>query len=73
MECPYCKGKLYHQNASYSANRSGYHLIIDNVSAWVCEQCGEALFDEEAVDAIQEMLTLIDTKTERLPMLATTG
>jgi hypothetical protein len=30
------------------------------VPAWVCEQCGEPLFDEETVDAIQEVLQGVD-------------
>jgi len=58
---------------SYTANRAGYHLIIDDVPAWVCEQCGEPLFDEETVDAIQAMLREVDTRLKRLlvPLAAT--
>jgi len=37
-------------------------LIIDDVPAWVCEQCGEPLFDEKTVDAIQELLQGVDTR-----------
>lgn len=56
VECLYCKGTLVREKVSYAATRKGYHLIIDDVPVWVCEQCGEPLFDEETVDAIQEML-----------------
>jgi hypothetical protein len=41
-------------------------LIVDDVPAWVCEQCGEPLFDEETVDAIQEMLREVDTRLKKL-------
>jgi len=51
MECLYCKGTLVRKKVSYTANRNGYHLIAD-VPAWVCEQCGEPLFDEETADTI---------------------
>lgn len=47
---------------SYAATRKGYHLIIDEVPAWVCEQCGEPLFDEKTVDAIQEVLQGVDAR-----------
>lgn len=47
---------------SYAATRKGYHLIIDDVPAWVCEQCGEPLFDEKTVDTIQELLQAVDTR-----------
>ncbi len=66
MECLHCKGELVRKKVSYSATRKGYHLIIDHVPAWVCEQCGEPLFDEETVDAIQEMLREVDLRLEKL-------
>jgi YgiT-type zinc finger domain-containing protein len=53
MECIHCHGTLERGHTSYTVNRKGYHLIIDNVLAWICAQCGEALFDEETVKAIQ--------------------
>jgi YgiT-type zinc finger domain-containing protein len=62
MECLYCKGELVRKRISYAATRKGYHLIIDEVPAWVCAQCGEPLFDEETVDAIQEVLRGVDTR-----------
>jgi YgiT-type zinc finger domain-containing protein len=66
MECLFCKGKLVQKKVTYAATRKGYHLIIDDVPAWVCEQCGESLFDEQTVDAIQDMLREVDTRLERL-------
>jgi len=52
-------------------NRKGYHLIIDHVPAWICAQCGEALFDEETVEAIQAMLREVDRRAESLALAAT--
>ncbi len=26
---------------TYTVNKKGYHLLIDDVPAWICEQCGE--------------------------------
>ena len=62
MECLYCSGTLMRKRVSYAATRKGYHLIIDDVPAWVCEQCGEPLFDEQTVDTIQELLRGVDTR-----------
>jgi len=70
MECIYCKGKLVRKKVSYAATRKGYHLIIDNVPAWVCEQCGEPLFDEETVDTVQEVLRGVDAPLKRLAILS---
>lgn len=71
MECLHCQGTLMRRTISYTANRKGYHLIIDDVPAWVCEQCGEPLFDEETVNAIQNALMEIDTHLEKLPLSLT--
>lgn len=66
MECLHCAGTLVRKKVSYTAIRKGYHLIIHDVPAWVCEQCREPLFDEETVDAIQEMLREVDSRLEKL-------
>jgi YgiT-type zinc finger domain-containing protein len=62
MECVFCSGLLVRKRVSYTATRKGYHLIIDDVPAWVCEQCGEPLFDEKTVDTIQGLLQGVDTR-----------
>jgi YgiT-type zinc finger domain-containing protein len=61
---------LVHGSVSYAANRKGYHLILHDVPAWVCEQCGEPLFDEQTVDAIQEVLQCVDTRLDQSALLS---
>jgi YgiT-type zinc finger domain-containing protein len=47
---------------NYTLSRSGYHLLIDEVPAWICQQCGEVYFEEEEVDAIQDLIKTLDSK-----------
>jgi len=47
---------------SYALNRHRYHLLIDEVPAWICQQCGEAYFEGEEVDAIQDLTRTLDSK-----------
>jgi YgiT-type zinc finger domain-containing protein len=70
MEWLYCTGELVREMVSYSANRKGYHLIIDDVPVWVCQQCGQPLFDEKTIDAIQDMLRQVDGRLEKLTALS---
>jgi YgiT-type zinc finger domain-containing protein len=56
--------------APFHIDRKGYHLILDAIPAWVCTQCGEAYFEEAAVEAIQQVLQAIDTHTEKLVLSA---
>jgi uncharacterized protein with PIN domain len=40
--------------------------MLDAVPAWVCEQCGEAYFEEKEVDTIQDLVRAIEAKAEAL-------
>jgi len=69
MQCLYCKGTLVRKKVSYTATRKGYHMIIDDMPAWVCEQCGEPLFEEQAVEAVQGILREVDLRVKNLTAL----
>jgi len=47
-------------------DRRGCHLILDHVPAWVCERCGEAYFEEREVDAIQDLIQVMEPKARAL-------
>ena len=66
MKCIYCKGEMARKTAPFQIDRKGYHLLFDVIPAWVCNQCGEAYFEETEVDAIQEVMRKIDKETEKL-------
>jgi hypothetical protein len=42
------------------------NLTLDNVPAWVCEQCGEAYFEENEVEAIQGLVRTVEHKARSL-------
>ena len=66
MNCIHCKGAMKRSTASFHIERSGYHLALDAVPAWVCSQCGEPYFDEREVDTIQDTIHTLDEQTRRL-------
>ncbi|MBW2177147.1 MAG: type II toxin-antitoxin system MqsA family antitoxin [Deltaproteobacteria bacterium] len=70
MKCIHCQGKMKRSFSPFHINRKGCHLMLDNVPAWVCVQCGEAYFEEKEVDTVQDLIKLIDQKTEELAMMA---
>jgi len=45
---------------TYTVNRDGYHLVVDDVSAWICQQCHEVHFEEAPVGAIQHPIRRMD-------------
>ncbi|MCB0230032.1 MAG: YgiT-type zinc finger protein [Anaerolineae bacterium] len=69
MYCLNCQGELKPGKTSYTINRNGYHLIIDDVPALVCEQCQEPLFTEEAVQLVQQMIRSLDARRAELTLI----
>lgn len=51
-------------------DRNGCHVTIDNVPAWVCQQCGEADFEEQEVETIQDLIRTIEQKTNKFTLSA---
>lgn len=70
MKCMYCQGEMKRGTTPFHIDRKGYHVVLDSVSAWVCEQCGEAYFEEKEVDAIQDLVKAIEEKADPLAMSA---
>ena len=66
MKCIHCQGIMKKGTAPLHVDRNGCHLTLDNVPAWICSQCGEAYFEESAVNAVQELIKLIDQKSNLL-------
>ncbi len=70
MKCFHCQGELNRGKTSFSVNRRGYHIIVDDVPAWICTQCGEPLFDERQVNAIQQIIRRMDAEIPLLTQVA---
>lgn len=66
MECPYCKAQMRWGVAPFTLDRKGYSVSWDAIPAWICDQCGETLFEAREVDLIQDALAGLDRKTETL-------
>ena len=52
--------------APFSIDRNGYHISWDAIPAWICDQCGEPLFEASEVDTIQAALSVLDRETAML-------
>jgi len=56
MKCDICGGKRKREKIVYSIYYNQSPIIIENVPADVCEQCGEQFFDPETVEMIQQVV-----------------
>lgn len=70
MKCMHCRGQMKKATAPFHIDRQEYHLTLDAVPAWVCQQCGEVYFDEPEVDSIQEIIRVVEDRTKNLIVAA---
>lgn len=66
MTCFHCHATLHRGTATFTDSRKGYVLVLQDLPAWVCPQCGEPLFEEAAVEGIQAVLKTLDEQVEKL-------
>ena len=70
MKCIHCQAIMKQGTAPLHFDKQGCHVTLDNIPAWVCEQCGEAYFEERQVDAIQDLIRTVEQKANKLALSA---
>jgi len=70
MKCFHCQAELRRGTATFTDSRKGYVLVLQDLPAWVCPQCGEPLFEATAVDGIQDVLQALDERVQKLHQAA---
>lgn len=68
MKCIHCNGKMKKGTTPLHIDREGCHVTIDKAPAWVCAQCGEAYFEEDEVDMIQDIIKDVEQKAHKLAL-----
>ncbi len=70
MKCVHCQGAMKRGTVPVHVDRKGCHVLLDAVPAWVCAQCGESYFDEDEVDAIQDLVESVEEKARAFVVLS---
>jgi len=56
MKCAMCKGDMKEGIINYPVDRENQFLLIKNVPALICQQCGESYLDDEVFAKIEEIV-----------------
>lgn len=56
MSCFVCKGNLENKKVNYVVDLENTIIIIKEVPARVCTQCGEQYFDDETAENIEKII-----------------
>ena len=52
MRCVFCGGKLETRCVNFTYEQSGRYLVVENVPAEVCAQCGEKVYSPEVTESL---------------------
>ena len=53
--CEYCDGTLQHRRVLAQFRYMGETIYVENVPAWVCNQCGEKYFDAPVYKRLEQI------------------
>ena len=70
MKCIYCDVEMDKGTMPFHIDRKGLHLMLDEVPAWICPQCGEGYLEEEQVKIIQSIVEIIESRQKELARIA---
>ena len=66
--CPICGGRLEAKRITHPQEHNGKVIILENVPAEVCRQCGEVLLRPDVLKRVQE-LVWSESKPERTALV----
>ena len=71
FDCHFCAGQVSAQNVDVMRQWKGRYILIENVPAHVCTQCGERYYDASVAEAMDEIMRAseseLDSHRERGP------
>jgi len=56
MICHKCGGRMENQTVRFCACEANPPLFVDNTPAFVCRQCGERVYSDETMEALERIL-----------------
>lgn len=56
QHCAFCGGDLEERSITNTTEHEGHVVVVANVPAFVCRQCGERAFRPEAVEKLQRIV-----------------
>jgi len=61
--CSFCKGKLVKGETEFVVRVENEVLVIKDVSAYICEECGEAYYTPEISEKIDGIMKKLHNST----------
>lgn len=62
FDCYFCGGKVTTQQVNVMRHWKGRYILIENVPAHVCTQCGEQYYDAVVAEAMDRIMRASETE-----------
>ena len=59
MSCFFCKGKTVEKSAKFIVDLGPCVVIVKNVPALVCQQCGEVSYSNEVAQKLEKIVDVV--------------
>lgn len=59
MRCFFCKGEMEHTTTKFILDLGHCVVIVKNVPAMVCKQCGEKTFDNDTMERLEQIVDAV--------------
>lgn len=70
MECIVCKGLTEKKTVNYILDLDNTIIIIKDVPANVCIQCGERYFDDDVMENLEKIITNLRTVSTEMSVVS---
>ncbi len=61
FDCHFCGGKVTAQKVDVMRHWKGRYILIEDVPAYVCAQCGEKYYDGVVAEAMDQIMQASET------------
>ncbi len=63
-DCYFCGGKVTAQRVNVMRHWKGRYILIENVSAHICTQCGERYYDATVAEAMDRIMRASESELQ---------
>lgn len=69
-QCPICAGKVALGKTTFTVDMNSGVVVVRNVSAFICLQCGEEWLDDEQSNELEKVVNRARQENAQLEMIS---
>lgn len=70
MTCFFCKGNVQDGFSTFTADKGGCIIVVRNVPAQICDQCGEASYSNAVAQKLEQIVQHIKNSSAEITVVS---